>query len=405
MKKFLITIIAIVFVAGLILTLVTMVSAKKSKKDKSEDEANLVEYVTVNMTTEATEEQTTEEVLVTDNYDLSQSANQVNDPSAADSSAQTTTETARDKYTVNQDTNDTKAPVFLINSKSVSVPRGTVFDVHSYIGYGDDVDRDVELTIDGDVNTAETGTYNITIHLKDDAGHETTSDMSVSVNDSAAPASNEEAPAAPGTEDFSTFEANYRKQGTKLGLDVSRWQGSIDFNKVKAAGCDFVILRIGGYDDKEFYTDREYLTNIQNAKAAGLQVGVYWHAEESTPEEVKASVEYMMSVLNGEKLDFPIAYDWEDFLEFESYKMNIQDLNDCFEVFADEVEAKGYEVCLYSSLNFLESVWTNSRDHKVWLAHYTSQTDYTGKYFMWQHSSSGKIDGVASAVDFNILYE
>ena len=90
---------------------------------------------------------------------------------------------------------------------------------------------------------------------------------------------------------------------------------------------------------------------------------------------------------------------------FESYKMNLQDLNDCFEVFADEVEAKGYEVCLYSSLNFLESVWTNSRDHKVWLANYTSQTTYSGEYYMWQHSSTGKIDGISTAVDFNVLYE
>lgn len=403
MKKFLITIIAIVFVAGLILTLITMVSAKNSEYEESEDDENLVEYVTVNMTTEATEEETTEE-LVSDNYDLTQSVDPVNDPSTVDSTADSSSQSSREQYTINQDTNDTKAPVFLINSKSVSVPRGTVFDVHSFIGYGDDVDRDVELTIDGDVNTAETGTYNITINLKDDAGHVTSSDMTVNVNDSNVVA-NDDAPPPPGTEEFSSFEANYRKAGTKLGLDVSRWQGTIDFNKVKAAGCDFVILRIGGYDDKEFYTDRTYVENIQNAKAAGLQVGVYWHAEESTPEEVKASVQYMMGVLNGEKLDFPIAYDWEDFQEFESYKMNLQDLNDCFEVFADEVEAKGYEVCLYSSLNFLESVWTNSRDHKVWLAHYTSQTDYTGKYFMWQHSSSGKIDGVGSAVDFNVLYE
>jgi GH25 family lysozyme M1 (1,4-beta-N-acetylmuramidase) len=113
----------------------------------------------------------------------------------------------------------------------------------------------------------------------------------------------------------------------------------------------------------------------------------------------------MLDVLDGEKLDFPIAYDWEDFLGFEDYKMNLQDINDCFEVFADEVEAAGYEACLYSSLNFLETVWTNTRNHKVWLAHYTSQTDYTGSYYMWQHTSSGKIDGVNCAVDFNVLYE
>ncbi|SNU09544.1 Glycosyl hydrolases family 25 [Lachnospiraceae bacterium] len=403
MKRILITIIVIMFVAGLILTLVTIVSSKdKNKKESKAD--NLVEYVTVDMTTEATEEQTTEDLVLSSYDDLMKDVDPLSDASVIDSVTANTNATSLDRYTVNQNTNDTKAPVFLINTKSVSIPRGTEFDVHSFVGYGDDVDRDVELTIDGTVNTSEVGRYSITINLKDDAGHVTSSDMTVNVNDSDIVA-DDDAPLPPGTESFSSFESGYRKEGTKLGIDVSRWQGDIDFNKVKAAGCDFVIMRIGGYDDKEHYIDRCYQNNIKNAKAAGLKVGIYWHSEESTPEEVKASVRYMLDVLDGEKLDFPIAYDWEDFVGFEDYKMNLQDLNDCFEVFCDEVEAAGYEACLYSSLNFLENVWVNSRDHKVWLAHYTSQTDYTGKYYMWQHSSSGMIDGASSAVDFNVLYE
>lgn len=407
MKKMLITIIVIVFIIGIVLALITMISARKSD-EVDNDEGNLVEYVTVNMTTESTEEKT-EEVIFSpaeDTFQRVDTNNTTTTDEATDNSGASSDSSSPDKYTVNQNTEDTKAPVFLINSKNVNVNKGTPFDVHSYIGYADDVDRDVELIMDGSVNTAETGTYHVTITLKDDAGHTTSSDMTVNVNEGSAPPPEDDGPSTrPGTESFESFDSEYRKAGTQLGLDVSRWQGSIDFNKVKAAGCDFVILRIGGYDDNEFYTDRCYQEYLQGAKAAGLKVGVYWHAEDSTPEEARASVKYMLDVLDGEKLDFPIAYDWEDFLGFEDYKMNLQDINDCFEVFADEVEAAGYEACLYSSLNFLETVWTNTRNHKVWLAHYTSQTDYTGSYYMWQHTSSGKIDGVNCAVDFNVLYE
>ena len=72
-------------------------------------------------------------------------------------------------------------------------------------------------------------------------------------------------------------------------------------------------------------------------------VGIYWHAEESNAQEVKASVDYLMSVLNGVELDFPIAYDWEDFVHFENYGMNIADLNNNLDVFVDEINARGYK--------------------------------------------------------------
>ena len=80
------------------------------------------------------------------------------------------------------------------------------------------------------------------------------------------------------------------------------------------------------------------------------------------------------------------------------------DINKCYEAFANGVEARGYSACLYSSKNFLENTWTNESDRPIWLAHYVSSTGYTGKYFMWQHSSNGRIDGINGAVDLDVLY-
>ena len=298
---------------------------------------------------------------------------------------------------------DTDAPIFLIFQKSVTIKVGSSFDVKEYMGYADDVDRDVDVSLSGSVDTSTVGTYPITVTLTDDAGHSTSSSMEVMVSESVSDGSGgvESKP----TESFSDFITNYKEDNTSLGIDVSRWQGTVDYNKVKAAGCDFVIIRIGGLDDGELYTDKCYRDNIKNAKAAGLKVGIYWHAEEGSVQEVEKSLDYMLDLLDGEELDFPIAYDWEDFMHFQNYGMNIRDINDCFNTFCKGVEAEGYSACLYSSINFLEHVWTNEGPHPVWMANYASKTSYTGDYYMWQHSNTGSIDGISGAVDFNILYK
>ncbi len=303
---------------------------------------------------------------------------------------------------------DSSAPVFLILNKKPTVYKGEVFNVHDFIGYGDDVDRNVDMEVTGFVDTDEVGTHTISVTLTDDAGHTTSASLNVNVVEGS---SGGDVAGNTGInyEPFESFSSNYKETGTSLGIDVSRWQGDIDYEKVKASGVDFVIMRIGGYDDGSHYTDRCYKANIQNARAAGLKIGIYWHAEESTEEEVKQSVKYMMDVLGGEKLDFPIAYDWEDFAHFEDYGMSMYDLNDCYQVFAGECSKYGYNTCLYSSMNFLNNTWSLSgaalgTDIPVWLAHYTSNTSYQGKYFMWQHSSTGYVDGINGPVDLNVLY-
>ena len=302
---------------------------------------------------------------------------------------------------------DKSAPKFLISTKSIYVDMGTEFNIHDYVGYADDVDRDVDLKITGEVDTSKEDSYPISVLLTDDSGKTTNLDVTVNVvpaSGSSEPAEGGAATPPTGGETFAEFEEKYKEDNTVLGIDVSRWQNGIDFNKVKEAGCEFVIIRLGGYDDGEHYTDRNYNTYIKDAKAAGLKVGIYWHAEERNEEEVKRSVAYLLRILDGEKLDFPIAYDWEDFLHFEDYGMNIYDINNNYSAFSREIKAAGYDCCNYSSKNFLENVWTNGEGDKIWLANYTSQTSYAGEYYMWQQSSKGRIDGISTYVDFNVLY-
>ena len=294
---------------------------------------------------------------------------------------------------------DQSAPLILDINKDPQVKLGDDFDIHKYIGYADDADRFVDLEVAGEVDTTTEGVYPLSITLRDDAGHTTTAKMNVQVVTEVASGGS-----SGRKEAFSDFISRYKTEETSVGIDISRWQEDVDFEKVKAAGCEFVYMRIGGYDDGELYTDRYYKNNIAGAKAAGLKIGIYWHAEEGTEQEVKDSVAYLMEVLDGTTIDYPIAYDFEDFRHFENYGMNLKDLNDHLDIFVSEISKYGYDACLYNSKYYLETIWTNEAQHPVWMANYTSETSYQGDYFMWQHSCTGWIDGIEGDVDLDVMY-
>ncbi len=296
---------------------------------------------------------------------------------------------------------DVKAPQFLYYRGTPTIKVGDAFDVHKYIGYGDDLDRNVDLTIQGSVDTSQEGTYPLKLTLTDDAGKTTSKDMEVRV---VTEISSGGGGSTTEKEQFSDFVANYKNENTLVGIDVSRYQGDIDFESVKAAGCEFVYMRIGGFSGGEFFTDKCFVQNFARAKAAGLKIGIYTYTEDSNAKEVAATVKYIMGVLGNEPLDFPIAYDWEDYKHFEEYGMNLHDLNDLLDYFGEEVAKYGYSSCLYGSKNAMLNIWTKPRKDPVWLAQYYSSCTYEGDYFMWQHSSSGRIDGIGGDVDLDVYY-
>ena len=151
--------------------------------------------------------------------------------------------------------------------------------------------------------------------------------------------------------------------------------------------------------------DEYYLRNIAAAKDAGLEVGVYLYTIANTEEEIRQNASWIAEQLDGMELDFPVAFDWERFGNFQQFGMSIRDLNELFLLFAEEMEGYGYSAMLYSSKTYLENFWYVQQGYPVWLAHYTSETDYAGEYILWQRSCRGRIDGIDTDVDFNILYE
>ncbi len=302
---------------------------------------------------------------------------------------------------------DTKAPMFLNLPEKVSVKLGSEFNIQKHIGYIDDCDSDVDIAVEGEVDTTKVGEYPITITLTDDAGNTRTGKMTVKVYkpSTSGGGSSSSGGGSDGhkTLAFSDFMARYPDSDIAYGIDVSRYQGDIDFKKVKAAGCEFVMLRAMIYNNGELGEDRKFEQYYKDAKAAGLYVGVYYYSTDSTIEMLREHTEELLKVLEGKELDLPVAFDWESWGNFQKYKMSIIDINNLFYEFAGMMDANGYKTLLYSSKYYLEIIWQPA-GYDVWLAHYVKQTNYTGEYTMWQTGSIGRISGCSEDVDTNILF-
>lgn len=203
------------------------------------------------------------------------------------------------------------------------------------------------------------------------------------------------------------------------GIDVSKHQGTIDFKAVKADGISFVIIRIGyrGYGDAgTLCNDINYETYINDAKAAGLKVGVYYYSQAINKTEAKEEANYVINKLNGTNLDLPVYYD----VEFASYgtgrlwkawddgSLTKAGMTANVKTFCNAIKNAGYTHGLYSNKDFLTSKYNTSEleaeGYQIWLAHYISNTNYTGKYKIWQYSSKGSVDGISGNVDCNFRY-
>lgn len=188
------------------------------------------------------------------------------------------------------------------------------------------------------------------------------------------------------------------------GIDVSKWQGNIDFNKVKAAGYDFVIIN-AGYGKYISQKDKYFEQNYEMAKSAGLHIGAYWYSYAETASDAKQEAEVFREVIKGKTFDMPVAFDIE-----EKCHANLPNgtVGEIIKAFCASMESAGYYVSLYSYASFLrDKVSADIRSkYDVWLAEFdVTKPSYSGQYGMWQYTSKGRINGVDGDVDLNIAYK
>ena len=305
------------------------------------------------------------------------------------------------KYNYEINVVDREAPLIWLG-KSYNVTRGSEDNLIDKIMRGDNYDNNPECVIEGDYNLDNVGSYNLVFKATDSSGNVSKKKFILNVNEAS---SKKESNGVKSVTEFSDVIKNYKNDNTQIGIDVSKWQGDIDFSKLKSAGVEFVIIRIGSSTgiNGENFIDSKFIQNIKNANSVGIPVGVYFYSYANSVDRAISDAKWIIENIKDYKVELPIAFDWENWGSFNTYELSFFGLTNMAKRFMDTVKDAGYDAMLYSSKTYLENIWM-SVDYPVWLAHYTKNTNYAGDYSYWQICSNGRVDGINGDVDIDIRY-
>lgn len=196
---------------------------------------------------------------------------------------------------------------------------------------------------------------------------------------------------------------------SRFGIDVSKWNGDIDWDKVKADGVEFVMIRCGyrGTTMGSLIEDPNFLVNIRGAKAAGLDVGVYFFTQAINEVEAVEEASMVIALCEGYELDYPVMIDSEGAGgNGRADSLDVETRTKVCKAFCETIENAGYEAGVYASRSWYNAnLEVNKLEkYRIWLAEYRSTPLYSGYYDMWQYTSKGKVDGIEGNVDLNISY-
>ncbi len=207
---------------------------------------------------------------------------------------------------------------------------------------------------------------------------------------------------------------------TTTGIDVARYQGTIDWEKLATSRIDFAMVRLGyrSSSDGSIKEDPNARYNLQEAQKNEIMLGAYFFSTAVSEEEAREEADWAADILDQYSITYPVAYDCEGYQEPDSrqYGLTREERTDIALAFLKQIEKRGYEGMFYSSKNELEGdhQWLASdieKDYKVWVAQYpatpyptTSSSSYSGKHQMWQHTTDGVVPGISLNVDLNVAY-
>lgn len=194
------------------------------------------------------------------------------------------------------------------------------------------------------------------------------------------------------------------------GIDVSSWQGAINWNEVKAAGIEFVFIRCGyrGLTSGKVTQDGRFTDYIYGAKAAGLKVGVYIFSQAITKAEAVEEAEFVLKMVSGYSIDLPLVFDLEHCSggRFTAAGLSKRENTDMAIAFCQRIEQAGYQSMVYSNPSMLRNDFYPNELGRLWLANFTTQTEYTARgYEYWQCSDIGTVSGISTAVDLDFWFK
>ena len=195
---------------------------------------------------------------------------------------------------------------------------------------------------------------------------------------------------------------------SRLGIDVSTFQGDIDWQKVKEAGITFAIIRVGGRGYGEagtLYVDKRAQDNYKGAKEAGLEVGAYFFSQAVNETEAVEEADYVLEQVKDWEITMPIVFDWEYISEeARTAYVEPQMLTDCMNAFSARICQAGYQPMIYVNMDqaadsfYIEEV----EDTALWLAMYNGWKENPYKVAMWQYTNTGSVPGISGNVDINL---
>ncbi len=193
------------------------------------------------------------------------------------------------------------------------------------------------------------------------------------------------------------------------GIDVSSYSGDIDWKKVAESGFDFAMIRLGGRGYGEsgaLYTDEKAFLNIDGAKKNGIKVGGYFFSQATTEEEAFGEAEYALEIVGDEKLDLPIAYDFEHIEDDEARTDSVKnkDIRKFSKAFSKVITQKGYESMIYGEDEDFYDIYNESVAPK-WIAEYDNTPEINESVKIWQYSKDAEIDGISGSVNLNIMFK
>jgi len=200
------------------------------------------------------------------------------------------------------------------------------------------------------------------------------------------------------------------KQVSYTGVDVSKYQDYIDFVKVKKAGVDYVMIRVGsrGYGSGQVVLDEYFSENLKRASDAGLLIGLYFSSQAISEDEAREEANILLENIGDYRIDYPIAFDME-FVENDTARIEAlsrSEKTSIAKAFLETIEAAGYKTAIYGDKEWLikEIDMSKLTAYDVWLAQEADIPDYPYKFTMWQYSKTGTIDGISGYANLNISF-
>ena len=295
---------------------------------------------------------------------------------------------------------DVVAPTIVV-SNPYEVVVGEVSNLLDHIFCADDYDDGISCVIDGIYNLNQEGRYPLSIYARDKSGNENKRDFILDVVSKASDSKKN----SNADINFRDVYQKYYKDGYDVGVDLSKWQGAVDFNRIFSSGVSFVMLKVGEQSDigGRYSIDPNFEEYAKKANELGLKIGVYFKSKARNESEAKRQAKWVIQTIKKYDISLPVAFDWENWDQYSMFKIGFRTLNSVSKSYISEINRYGYVGMLYSSKYYFNNIWYRDEYSSKWIADYAYQGSYPNEYMMWQVSNQGRIDGIDGYVDIDVL--